>query len=306
MPLYPFNPNMEQEVQGDGTAIRQDMGFITHLQIPGNIVADTGGVHADVTLLAAAQTIYAVALTQPAFPRIVSITGTKAGGTLTGNVVVNGTDGNDIVIADTIALNDNATVNGTKGFKTITDIVFPVRVTALDVVKVGFKAFDTATVAAADSVHAAVTLLTTTQNITTVITQPTCPRVVSITGTKAGGSLTGNVVITGLDAGGAVVTDTIAINTNDSTVSGVVAFAVITNIALPVRATSGDTVKIGVTEKLGLGHKLAHNTVLAAYHNNALEATPATAVVSATNMSLNTVDLNTSLNNAVVDVYLIV
>lgn len=51
-------------------------------------------------------------------------------------------------------------------------------------------------------VHAAITLLATTQSVTTSITNPNAPRCLSITGTKAGATLTGNVLITGTDADG--------------------------------------------------------------------------------------------------------
>jgi hypothetical protein len=85
------------------------------------------------------QTVTA-AITQPDFPRVLSITGTKTGGgSLTGNVVINGTDIRGNTIANTIALNDNATVNGTKAFKTITNIVLPVKIGASDTVSVGLS-----------------------------------------------------------------------------------------------------------------------------------------------------------------------
>ncbi len=156
-----------------------------------------------------------------------------------------------------------------------------------------------------DAVHAAITLLSTVQTITTAITNPPCPRTLSITGTMAGGSLTGNVVITGTDAGDNVITDTIALNDN-ATVAGVCAFKTVTSIALPVRVTAADTVKIGYTEALGIGAKLTHNTNFRTFHNNTLEGTAATVVCDATYMYKNTIDLNTALNGSVVDAYFIV
>ena len=63
---------------------------------------------------------------------------------------------------------------------------------------------------------------------------------------------------------------------------------------------------MGTTDALGLPYKLAHNTVLEAYLNNAKEAVAPTVAVSATALESNTVDLNSALNGKAVDVYLFV
>ncbi len=199
MGLYPFNPNMGQQLQGDGSGITQDVGYIAHMQVAGAA----------------------------------------------------------------------------------------------------------ATVASTTGIHAAITLLAAAQDITTAITQPSVPRCLSITGAMAGGSLTGDVVITGTDAAGDSLEETIALNDN-ATVVGLSAFKTVTNIHVPARVTEADTVAIGFTEALGLGHKLAHNTVLYAFKNNTKEGTAPTVTTSATVLALNTVDLNSALNSQVVDVYLVV
>lgn len=150
--------------------------------------------------------------------------------------------------------------------------------------------------AANDAVHAAITLLTTVQDITAAITNPDFPRIVTITGTKAGGSLTGNVVITGTNIRGEVITDTIAINTNDSTVSGVKAFKTVTNIHLPVRATSGDTVKVGTSEALGLDRCMSGNEVLVVTVDGVKETTAPTVTFDTDEVEKNTMLPDTGEN----------
>ena len=105
-------------------------------------------------------------------------------------------------------------------------------------------------VAAAASVHAAVTLSTVQQIVTSAITNPDVGRVASITGSAAG--IAGDVVISGTDQNGDAATDTLALS-GTSTVAGVVAFATVTSITLPGRThASGDTVSVGCGNVFGL------------------------------------------------------
>lgn len=107
-------------------------------------------------------------------------------------------------------------------------------------------------VAAAASVHAAVTLTTVPQTVTTAITDPDVCRVLSITGNAAG--MAGNVSFIGTDANGDAATDTIALN-GTATVLGTVAFATLTSFTLPARTAAGNTVSIGCGDVFGLpGH----------------------------------------------------
>jgi len=87
-------------------------------------------------------------------------------------------------------------------------------------------------VASAAAVHAAVTLTTVPQTVTTGITNPVVCRALSITGNAAG--MAGNVTVVGTDANGDAASDVIAL-AGTSTVLGVVAFATVTSIALPAR-----------------------------------------------------------------------
>jgi hypothetical protein len=110
----------------------------------------------------------------------------------------------------------------------------------------------TPAVASAAAVHAAITLTTVPQTITTGITSPDECRVLSITGNAA--LIAGSVGILGTDANGEAATDTIALN-GVATVLGSAASAVVTSITLPARTHIGDTVSIGIGDVFGLpGH----------------------------------------------------
>ena len=110
----------------------------------------------------------------------------------------------------------------------------------------------TPAVASAAAVHAAITLTTVPQTVTTGITSPDVCRVLSLTGNAAG--IAGNVGLIGTDSNGEAATDTIALN-GVATVLGSVAFATLTSITLPARTAAANTVSIGYGDVFGLpGH----------------------------------------------------
>jgi hypothetical protein len=82
----------------------------------------------------------------------------------------------------------------------------------------------------ANGILASTALTTAVQTITSGITNPDFPRVLEI---DSDGAASGNVVITGTNIRGKVITDTIALNGTDA-VPGVCAFATVTSIQLPV------------------------------------------------------------------------
>lgn len=154
------------------------------------------------------------------------------------------------------------------------------------------------------AVLAATALTTATQAIVEDITNPAVPRNLIVKGNASG--ITGDVVIEGTNIEGGIITETIALN-GATAVEGNKAFATVTEINLPVEVNAGtDTVSVGFGNKLGLPYKLVHNTVLAAYLDNAKEGTAPTVTVSAAALESNTLKLNSALNGKVVDAYLIV
>jgi len=153
------------------------------------------------------------------------------------------------------------------------------------------------------TVHAAITLPDSgTLDVTTGITSPDVPRTITITGNQAG--ITGNVVITGTDAAGATITDTIAAS-GTSTVEGVRAFKTVTKITVPVKNGAGDTIAVGTGKKLGLAHKVYNAACLLVKLFNGSADTGTLAVNS--ELSKNLFSLNgTPDGTKVVDLFYIV
>ncbi len=134
------------------------------------------------------------------------------------------------------------------------------------------------------------------------LTNPDVPRVLSVKGSAAG--VTGDVVIEGTDASGAVISDTIALN-GTSTVDGAKAFKTVTKITLPVGET-GENVVVGTTKKLGLIHKVYNAGCLLVKLFDG-SADTGTLTVSSTVLSQNYFALNGAANGSkVVDLYYIV
>lgn len=101
-------------------------------------------------------------------------------------------------------------------------------------------------------VHAAITMTAAAQVITTGITQPDYPRIVTIKGNAVGNA--GDVVIAGTNFAGEAISDTIALN-GATEVLGVKAFRTVTSITLPAETHAGtDTTSIGVGKLFGLPH----------------------------------------------------
>lgn len=150
----------------------------------------------------------------------------------------------------------------------------------------------------ATAVHAAITLSNgAAQDITTGITNPDVPRNVTIKGNAANEA--GDVVITGTNRNGDVITETIALNEANEVV-GNKAFKTVTNIHVPARTTAGDTVSIGRGAKIGLPFFASVNRVLRAFLAGVVEGTAPTVAVDADEIEKNTVALNSTLNGTAV------
>lgn len=153
----------------------------------------------------------------------------------------------------------------------------------------------------ADGLIAAEALGEEALEITEFENEMPCARNVTI---AASAAQSGDAVITGTNMAGDAITETITFD-GTNTVEGDKAFATVTKVDLPVAAGS-ETVNVGWGNKLGLPYLLTHNTVLAAFLDNALEATAPTVAVDSANLEANTIKLNSALAGKVVDAYLIV
>jgi len=160
-------------------------------------------------------------------------------------------------------------------------------------------------------VHAAVTDDGTEQTITTSITNPDVPRVVSAT---AGGTATDikaiSCTIVGTDIAGNALTEVLPAFDVDTagTKTGTKAFKTVTSITLPAHDGTGATTSFGTGAALGLAHKLTTNTVIdgCTSLNAVQEGTDATVTVSSTVVASNTISLSTALDGNVVVAYYLV
>jgi len=142
--------------------------------------------------------------------------------------------------------------------------------TALD--EIGFSfinkhEFTAPLTASSAAIHAAVALTSGSQAVTTGITNPDISRVLSVKGTAAG--VTGNIVYTGRNIMGDVITETIA-SSGTSEVSGSQAFSSVSQIVLPSGA--GSSIAMGMTDRFGLLDKLIGDTVMKVLCDGASEA----------------------------------
>lgn len=157
-------------------------------------------------------------------------------------------------------------------------------------------------------VHAAVTDDGTEQTITTSITNPDVPRVITAT---AGGTAADikaiQVTINGTNAAGETITEDLPAFTVNTAgiVTGTKAFKTVTSIVIPAHDGTGATTAIGTGPALGLNHKLTTNTVLPGLSSfdATLETTDPTVTVSATALESNTITFDTTLDGSPVDAY---
>lgn len=140
-----------------------------------------------------------------------------------------------------------------------------------------------------DDVHAAITLPDTgTEEVTTGITDPDVPRSINVQGNQVG--ITGDLVIDGTNYNDEAISETFALSGTDEIV-GDKAFKTVTKITVPVKNGAGDTVAVGLGNKLGLHQTLAAaGQVLFCTLDRAVQAP--TVAVDADNIESNTVDLS--------------
>jgi len=304
--FYPYNHKLEQEIQTDVTGVTADRAFVAHVNWADPAAATSDAIKT-ITLGAAAQTI-TTGITNPDYPRALAVDGNVAD--IAGNVVIAGTNYAGEAITDTIALDGTTSKPGTKAFKTVTSITVPAQThtpvqqveTATIVGTITKEGTATVTVTSAlyeepVVMHVAVAVDDNASAVAEKIRayiEPILEDEFTVSGEGA------SVVLTAVAP--AANDDTLNIAFTNGTCKG------LTPDAISANTTPGvaDIVTIGTTDILGLPYKLAHNTVLEAYLNNAKEAVAPTVTVSTSAVESNTVDLNSALNGKAVDVYLFV
>jgi len=263
--------------------------------------ANTSGVLSAVTDNGAQQVITA-GFKGPAFPsRITATAGGTAGDIKAIQVVVAGTDPTGAAISETLpafTVNTAGTVTGAKVFKTVTSVTIPAHDGLGATTAVGVTG--SPKVATTNGILAAVTDTGVEQVITTGIIQPDVPRCISATaGGTAGDIKAIQVTIDGTNAEGVAISEDLpAFTVNTAgTVVGAKAFKTVTSITIPAHDGNGATTAIGFTDVVGIGMRLARETVKSAYLDEVLESTAPTVAVDATDIESNTFDLNSALNS---------
>ena len=263
--------------------------------------ASTTGVLSAVTDTGTSQTI-TVGFKGPAFPsRITATAGGTSGDIKAITVSVTGTAPGGAVITETLpafTVDTPGTVTGSYVFETVTSVTIPAHDGTGATTSIGYAG--SPKVATTTGIHAAVTDTGVQQVVTTAIMQPDVPRNITATaGGTAGDIKAIQVVIAGTNAEDVAISETLPAFTVDTagTVQGSKAFKTVTSITIPAHDNTGATTAIGFGEKLGIGLRLARNTVKGAYLAETVEGTAPTVVVDATNLEGNTADLNSALNS---------
>lgn len=161
--------------------------------------------------------------------------------------------------------------------------------------------------ASTTAVHAAVTDNGAPQVVTTGITNPTVPRVLTVT---AGGTAADikpiKVKVEGTNAGGEKISEEIGPFTENTagTVEGKKAFATVTKITIPAHDGTGATTAVGTANILGFPCALPRDTIVAAFLNGVRESTRPTVTFGAKEEET-TVKLNSAPNETpiLVDFY---
>lgn len=175
--------------------------------------------------------------------------------------------------------------------------------TAVDMSFVAHYQFTPSTIDA-DGVHGAIVLpATDTLAVTTEITDPDVPRALSVVGNAAG--ITGNVVISGKNAAGKAISDTLVLN-GTTTVEGAKAFKTVDSITVPARNAESNSITVGWTKKFGLPHKVYNPACLLVKLFNEAADTGSLAVDN-DELEKNIFSLNGAPNGAkVVDLFYVV
>jgi len=310
-------------LKSDGN-VDVDRAFIAHYQIPAAnaIVADTDGIHAafacTTPAIAATCAVKAATAITDILTTTIPATIGAAANALSILLTTAADDAlavskNDTTKVITIALADTTAANNTA---TLIQAAIRALSTVGGVSVAGVTCaaggnWNSAAIATGETAAVAFSGGQTAANdvLTTAITSPGTPRNITATaGGTAGDIKAVQVIVTGTNYNGEIITETLPAFTVDTagTVSGSKAFATITSITIPAHDGTGATTAIGFGEVLGLPYKLAHNTVLNTYLANVKESTAPTVTVSATLLESNTIDLYSTLNGSIVDIYLLV
>ena len=158
------------------------------------------------------------------------------------------------------------------------------------------------------AVLAATAGASTSQTVTTGITQPDVPRALSVTvGGSAAGVQSSSIVITGTNVEGKTITESFITTIGATgTINGLKAFKSVTSVLIPAQVGSSATFAVGTQNILGVNHRLYNqNTTVKVYSATGVSVSgynaftlqaPPTVVANDPLVELNTVQPATTPN----------
>lgn len=310
--MYPYNFKMGQRIQTHADGVAVDRAFIAHIHIPEPAAAAADSI-ATIILGAEAQAL-TEGFENPDYPRALVVKANVS--SVTGTVKITGKNFAGDAINESFTLNGQTAQNGSLAFKEITKIELPVQV------HTPAQQTETIEITGAPSQDGKITVAVTAAALGG--DSPASVEVDLVATTHNDATKTADAIVAALNDD-----DLIGEHFTASNEAGVITLeakepaANDSNLAIAI--TAGDTgvtsgastdgttgvpydiiVSVGWNDVLGLPFKLAHNTVLATYLGNTLEATAAKVTTDVDEIEKNTIDLNSALDGHAVDIYLMV
>lgn len=152
-------------------------------------------------------------------------------------------------------------------------------------------------------IHAAVTDDGSEQTITTGLTQPPTPRVVTASSAGTAGDIKAiQVTVNGTDEFDQVLQEVLPVFTVNTatTVTGSKVFKTITSFVIPAHDGTGATTSLGSGDTLGIGVLLTRDTVLGAFFGGVLETTRPTVNFNGSDIESNSILLDSALDGSAV------
>jgi hypothetical protein len=308
MAIGTYNPYKGQKIK-TGAGGTSDAAFIAHYTLPaaGAIAADDDYIVEAIATTAVVQALTAANFAHVlATPKVLSVKSVTVG--QTGDVLISGTDQSGAVQTETIAINDNGSQSGTKVFATVTGVTLPAAR-----YQVGKAPVKTAAVTQAGNVTVTVTWSggpATTGNIA-LLDSDTKAQVA--TKLAAGMTLKAEIAaaFTVTAVGEEVFITAKAFAAQDATYNitltdGGGTGATLDTYAGVVAGIPSGNLIVGVLGSFGIPFALPHDTVVKILNNKTATTVAAGSNFDSTDVNKNYIQPTAALNNAEIDVYLLV
>ena len=146
-------------------------------------------------------------------------------------------------------------------------------------------------------------LTATSDSVATVLTptaQPDFPRSISVTpGGTTADVASGAYTVLGTNIRDEVISEDLTFAANATTLQSTLkAFKTVVSVTCPIQDGADATFSIGFIDRLGLDRIMTGNEVILATADGVYETTRPTVTFSASDIALNTIDLNTALDSS--------